>query len=171
MIVLIVISFITITHIPSLLEQGIGPPWSRWIFTTVLVICWSGLVLTLLKNRKEVKNGQKRNRGGMKRNGNGEGAKIDGKSVQPEREIYYPRPFWLLLPRLRVKEDCKVKVTVDDEATKVYQTEVYPWIQVCLFLYTKHPISGEIRIGISAIVVQFDSSEILSPSYSVQEAA
>ena len=74
--------------------------------------------------------------------------------LDPKEKIDYPKPFWLLLPGLMVKEDCTFKVTVDDEATKVYQTEVYPWIQVCIFLYTKHPISGEINpIAIAHVVV------------------
>ena len=51
MIVLIVISFLIISYIPSLIEKGFGPPWWRWIFTAVLVICWFGLVVEISKKR------------------------------------------------------------------------------------------------------------------------
>lgn len=52
MIVLIGISFLIIALIyPSLLEQGIGPPWWRWVFTAVFVIYWFRLLVEIFKKR------------------------------------------------------------------------------------------------------------------------
>ena len=51
MIVLIVISFLIISYIPSLIEKGFGPPWWRWIVTGVLVICWLVLLVEVPKKR------------------------------------------------------------------------------------------------------------------------
>ncbi|KAF5432585.1 hypothetical protein C5S39_03310 [Candidatus Methanophagaceae archaeon] len=67
----------------------------------------------------------------------------------PKEEICYPRPVLL---NFRWLKECTLKVTVDNKATKTYKTEVYAWTQFCISL-VKDPISGEIRIGISAMVV------------------
>ncbi|MDI6885718.1 MAG: hypothetical protein QMD22_05105 [archaeon] len=69
--------------------------------------------------------------------------------LDPKEEICYPRPFWLNFLWLK---ECTLKVTVDNKATKTYKTDVYPWKQFHISL-AKDPISGEIRIGIGAMVV------------------
>ena len=69
--------------------------------------------------------------------------------LDPKEEICYPRPF--LFNFLWLKE-CTLKVTVDNKTTKIYKTDVYPWKKFCISV-AKEPVSGEIRIGIGAVVV------------------
>ena len=41
---------------------------------------------------------------------------------------------------------------MDNKTTKIYKTDVYPWKKFCISV-AKEPVSGEIRIGIGAVVV------------------
>ena len=69
--------------------------------------------------------------------------------LDPKEEIYYPRTFLL---KFRWLKECTLKVTVDSNTTKMYKTDVYPWKEFRIIM-GKDPISGEINIGIGAIVV------------------
>lgn len=70
----------------------------------------------------------------------------------PKEEICYPKPYWLKLTWSR--GEYTFKVTVDDTITETCKTEVYPWLEVLIYLYTKDPLSGEISpITIARVVV------------------
>ena len=69
--------------------------------------------------------------------------------LDPDEEIRQPRPFLL---KFRWLKECTLKVTVDDNATKVYETDVYSWKEFRITM-GKDPISGELNIWIGAIVV------------------
>ena len=69
--------------------------------------------------------------------------------LDPKEEIYYPRPFLLKFQWLK---ECTLKVTVDDNTTKMYKTDVYSWKEFRITI-NKDLISGEMNIGIGAIVV------------------
>jgi hypothetical protein len=69
--------------------------------------------------------------------------------LDPKEEIGYPRPFLL---KFRWLKECTLKVTVDDNTTKMYKTDVYAWKEFAIFI-DKDSVSEEINIGIGAIVV------------------
>ncbi|MEA1945629.1 MAG: hypothetical protein U9N07_09955 [Euryarchaeota archaeon] len=69
--------------------------------------------------------------------------------LNPKEEIRHPRPFLL---NFRWLKECTLKVTVDNNTTKMYKTDVYPWKEFGIAI-NKDPISGEINIGIGAKVV------------------
>ena len=69
--------------------------------------------------------------------------------LDPEEEIRYTRPFLL---NFRWLKECTLKVTVDNDITKMCETDVYPWKEFCIAI-DKDPISGEMNIEIGAIVV------------------
>ena len=69
--------------------------------------------------------------------------------LDPEEEIRYTRPFLL---NFRWLKECTLKVTVDNDIRKIYETDVYPWKEFCIAI-DKDPISGEMNIKIGAIVV------------------
>ena len=69
--------------------------------------------------------------------------------LDPEEEIRHPRPFML---NFRWLKECTLEVTVDNDITKVRETDVYPWKEFCIAI-DKDPISGEMNIEIGAIVV------------------
>ena len=69
--------------------------------------------------------------------------------LDPKEELRYPRPFLL---KFRWLKECTLKVTVDDNATKMYKTDVYPHKLFDIFI-NKDQISGEVNIGIGAKVV------------------
>jgi hypothetical protein len=69
--------------------------------------------------------------------------------LDPKEELCYPRPFLL---KFRWLKECTLKVTVDNNTTKMYKTDIYPWKEFRITI-GKDPISGEINIGIGAIVV------------------
>ena len=70
-------------------------------------------------------------------------------ALDPKEELRYPRPFLL---KFRWLKECTLKVTVDDNATKVYKTDVYSWKEFRITM-GKDPISGEMNIWIGATVV------------------
>ena len=70
-------------------------------------------------------------------------------ALDPKEDIRYPRPFLL---KFRWLKECTLKVTVDNNTTKMYETDVYPYKIFGIFI-NKDPISGEVNIGISAKVV------------------
>ena len=49
-------------------------------------------------------------------------------------------------------KECTLKVIVDNNITKMYKTDVYPWKEFGIAI-DKDPISGEINIGMGAKVV------------------
>ena len=67
----------------------------------------------------------------------------------PEEKIMYSRPFLL---NFRWLKECTLKVTVDNNTTKICKTDIYPWKVSCIFI-GKDPISGELNIEVSAVVV------------------
>ena len=67
----------------------------------------------------------------------------------PKEELRYPRPFLL---KFRWLKECVLKVTVDNNTTKMYETDVYPYKIFDIFT-NKDPISGDVNIGIGAKVV------------------
>jgi len=69
--------------------------------------------------------------------------------LDPKEEIMYSRPFLL---NFRGLMECTLKVTVDNNATKICKIDVYPWIISCITI-DKDPISGEMNIEVGAIVV------------------
>jgi hypothetical protein len=69
--------------------------------------------------------------------------------LDPEEEIRYPRPFLL---KFRWLKECTLKVTVDNDITKMCETDVYPYKIFSIFI-NKDSISGEMNIEIGAIVV------------------
>ena len=69
--------------------------------------------------------------------------------LAPKEEIRYPRPFLL---KFRWLKECTLNVTVDNNTTKMYKTDVYPWKEFGIFI-DKDLISGEMDIGIGAKVV------------------
>ena len=69
--------------------------------------------------------------------------------LDPEEEICHSRPFLL---KFRWLKGCTLKVTVDNDATKMCKTDVYPYKIFCIFI-DKDPISGEMDIEIGAKVV------------------
>jgi len=69
--------------------------------------------------------------------------------LDPKEEIRYPRPFLL---NFRWLKECTLKVTVDNNTTKMYKTDVYPYKIFGIFI-DKDPISGEMNIRIGAKVV------------------
>ena len=70
-------------------------------------------------------------------------------ALDPEEELRYPRPFLL---KFRWLKECTLKVTVDGNATKMYETDVYPYKIFGIFI-NKDPISGEMTIKVGAMVV------------------
>ena len=70
-------------------------------------------------------------------------------ALDPKEELRYPRPFLL---KFRWLKECTLKVTVDDNATEMYKTDVYAWKEFGIFI-DKDPISGEMNIEIGATVV------------------
>ncbi|RKY40607.1 MAG: hypothetical protein DRP85_08270 [Candidatus Makaraimicrobium thalassicum] len=69
--------------------------------------------------------------------------------LDPKEEIRYPRPFLL---KFRWLKECTLKVTVDNNTTKMCETDVYSWKEFHITI-GKDPVSGKINIGIGAIVV------------------
>ena len=69
--------------------------------------------------------------------------------LDPEEEIRHPRPFLL---KFRWLKECTLKVTVDNNTTEMCKTDVYSWKEFCITI-GKDPVSGEMNIGIGAIVV------------------
>ena len=69
--------------------------------------------------------------------------------LDPKEEIMYSRPFLL---NFRWLKECTLKVTADNNTTKICKTDIYPWKVSCIFI-GKDPISGEMNIEISAVVV------------------
>ena len=69
--------------------------------------------------------------------------------LDPKEEIMYSRPFLL---NFRWLKECTLKVTVDNNTTKICKTDVHPWTVSCITI-GKDPISGEMNIEIGAIVV------------------
>ena len=54
--------------------------------------------------------------------------------------------------KFRWLKECTLKVTVDNNTTKMYKTDVYAWKEFGIFI-DKDPISGEVNIRIGAKVV------------------
>jgi hypothetical protein len=69
--------------------------------------------------------------------------------LDPKEELQYPRPFLL---KFRWLKECTLKVTMDNNTRKMYETDVYPYKIFCIFI-NKDPISGGVNIGIGAKVV------------------
>ncbi len=69
--------------------------------------------------------------------------------LDPKEKIGYPRPFLL---KFRWLKECTLTVTVDNNTTEIYKTDVYPWKEFGIFI-DKDSISGEMNIGIGAKVV------------------
>ena len=69
--------------------------------------------------------------------------------LDPKEEIGHLRPFLL---KFRWLKECTLKVTVDNDATEMCKTDVYPWKEFGIFI-DKDSISGELNIEIGAKVV------------------
>jgi hypothetical protein len=69
--------------------------------------------------------------------------------LDPKEEIRHPRPFLL---KFRWLKECTLKATVDNNTTKMCKTDVYSWKEFRITI-GKDPVSGEMNIGIGAIVV------------------
>jgi hypothetical protein len=69
--------------------------------------------------------------------------------LDPKEELRYPRPFLL---KFRWLKECTIKVTVDNNITKMYEADVYPYKKFSITI-NRDVISGEMNIGIGAIVV------------------
>jgi len=55
--------------------------------------------------------------------------------LSPNEEISYPKPLWLKLPWTR--GEYTFKITMDDTYRLPFMTEIYPWVEIHIILYSK----------------------------------